>query len=106
MLNLSKKQVRAISDSGIRGNWSRPKVITLSEVRPPTIATFNITRPRHRMVGNDLVVTAVVGASWRPPSNTDEYTITGFEGFVATEGAEGEYGPTPMPSDVRQFQVC
>ena len=77
----------------------------LSLVPPPSIRDVFITRPRRRMMGNDLIVTAVVNVTWRAPSTSEiiGFVITGYDGYVGTELLRGYV--SPPSSNLRMFEV-
>ena len=97
--------MRAVSDAGIAGNWSQPRNIMLSIVPPPSILNVFITRPRRRMNGSDLIVTAVVNVAWSAPSTSETgFAIIGYDGYVGTEVLRGYV--SPPSSNLQMFGVC
>ena len=89
--------MRAVSNSGVAGNWSQPRNITLSEVPSPTLLNVIITQSRRRMEDNDLIVTATVEVAWRspPPSSVTGFDITGYDAYVGVEIITDRYASPP-----------
>ena len=100
-------QVRAISNSGVAGNWSQPQTIIPSDVPPPTILEVRVTRPRRRMMGSDLIVTANVEAMWRPPpdSQVNGFSITGYDGYAGVQRIVEDYGSPASGFSLQMFKV-
>ena len=89
--------MRAVSNSGVAGNWSQPRNIMLSQVPSPTILGVMITQPRRRMEGDDLIVTTTVELTWRSLLDTQVtgFAITGYDAYVGVEMITDPYASPP-----------